>query len=494
MDGDQLRFPIIQKMGSKSTMKTSDLRDTDIDQLSLETKRVFERCIVPESHPQVDDWERDVNILMCRVLGTIDYELEHMPVGSKDGGSNSPRALLQSYRSRVATPLNVQNLLIMADPNVRTKEVRCHAVWHLNNLCRSIRSIWRTKLPNGKKFTLELIVMCATILDPFTDKMHQHAKCESPESCYCYNMVWSLLVHALAINRESTKDTMKVLQKFNWRAVLELRKKPYVSESKPGQPRSVTFYEVSLFTELHRVALDAWKEQCIPVKESKHFLQELGKCNVFFVRNLKRILSGEVYTSEVNHNQDPQERMKELMANLTIGNDRPTKVEDTFPFMDMIKAYFSCFINPTASLNEAQVNQLDALIKDVKKEMILVQCTGTMSDYLFLAQAKGEAYAMKTLSRMECCIHLLGEWEKIKMQTEEESIVRSNQIFQGGNSEEEIQERKKSMKERASKLKDTMLEVPGADNSQYDMCANCFKQESDLGRKLLGCSACRQVK
>ena len=321
MSSEASNFPILQMVSASSTMATRFLRIEQMDQLALEAQRVFELCIIPES--QVDDHEREVNGEMCNCLGMIDYELEQMATASptSNGGNNSPLALLQSFRSNLATPINVQNLLIMSDPSVRTKKVRCHAIWQLQKLTKSIRSIWRTKLPNGKQFTLELIKICGTILDPTKDIMAHHQNCDAPESCVCHKRAWSLMVHSLINNRASAKDTFQVIQQFNWCAILELRSKPLVSKSKPGDSsQSTTFFDVMLFHEVHSVAVRAWKEQSIPKQDIKAFVQELGSCNVFFVRNLKRILSGEIWSVAINDIQTPEERLTHLMDNMAIGN------------------------------------------------------------------------------------------------------------------------------------------------------------------------------
>ena len=86
-------------------------------------------------------------------------------------------------------------------------------------------------------------------------------------------------------------------------------------------------------------------------------------------------------------------------------------------------------------------------------------------------------------------------WEVIKKESEEEIDIRFIEMYGGGDvSNEEKRQRKKNLKERASAMKDIIHRVPGNDNSQYDLCANCFTLESGLERRLLKCSACHQIK
>ena len=500
MSSDAGNFPILQMVSASPTMVPRFLRIEQMDQLALEAQRVFQLCIIPES--QISDYEKEVNGVMCNCLGMIDHELEQMAAASptSNEGNNSPMALLQSFRSNLATPINVQNLLIMSDPCVRTKRIRCHAIWQLEKLTKSIRSVWKTKLPNGKKFTLELIKICGTILDPTKDIMAHHQRCDAPESCVCYKTAWSLMVHSLINNRASMKDTFQVLQQFNWRAVFELRKKPLVSRIKPGDPsQSTTYFDVTLFDELHSVAAGAWKEQSIPKEEIKAFSQELGSCNVFFTRNLKRILSGEIWSVIANSIQTPEERLVHLMEDMNIGNGETipssTRVEDALPFVKMIIAYFSCFVSPASSCrNYQELKLLDALVFNVAKELKNVNESCLLSDYLALEQTGREEYANTGRRNFEVCLHLLEMWEFIKKESEEERAVRFIEMYGDGDSDEDRRQRKKAMKERASAMKDVIFRVPGNDNSQYDLCANCFTLESDLERKLLNCSACRQVK
>jgi hypothetical protein len=117
-----------------------------------------------------------------------------------------------------------------------------------------------------------------------------------------------------------------------------------------------------------------------------------------------------------------------------------------------------------------------------------------LSDYLALEQTGRKEYANTGRRNFEVCLHLLEIWEFIKKESEEERAVRLIEMYGDGDSDEDRRQRKKAMKERASAMKDVIFRVPGNDNSQYDLCANCFTMESDLERKLRNCSACRQVK
>lgn len=501
MSSDAENFPMLQMASVSSTMVTRFLTIEQMDQLALEAQRVFQLCIIPES--QITDYEKEVNGVMCNCLGMIDYELEQMATASpsSNGDNNSPLALLQSFRSNLATPINLQNLLIMSDPSVRTKRIRCHAFWQLRKLTTSIRSIWKTKLPSGKQFTLELMKICGTILDPTKDITTHHQRCDAPESCVCHEIAWSLMVNSLINNRASADDTFKVLQQFNWRAVFELRKKPLVSRSKPGDSsQATTYFDVTLFHELHLVAVRAWKEQSIPKEQLIAFVQELGSCNVFFVRNLKHILSGEIWSVAINTIQNPEERLVHLMEHMNITNGETipssTRVEDALPFVDMIIAYFSCFISPTSSCrNDQELKLLDALVFNVAKELRNVNESCLLSDYLALEQTGREEYANTGRRKFERCLHLLEMWEIIKKESEEERATRFIEMYGGGDaSNDEKRHRKKNLKERASAMKDVIHRVPGNDNSQYDLCANCFTLESDLERRLLKCSACHQIK
>jgi len=492
-EDDNLRFPILQKISADPSFART-LKPKDLDQLAIEQRLVFKRCTIPES--QISIGEKEVNEVMVQCIGMIDYELEQMD-------AVTTTAMLNLYRKTVAMPENLDSLLTMTDISVRTGRIRCHAIWHLHKVIKMIRSVWRTKLPSGKNFVLEIIKMCATVLDPTKDKMAHHhgGRCVKPGCCVCHEIGWSIIVRAIPICSEPPNVVIDVLREFNWYAILELRgSTALVAANEPDEPAAKTFMEITMFGTLFRWGVAALQKDN-GSDAAKTFLKELGRSHRFFRRTLERIVSGEIWSKdhgEVNFD-NPVEAVSGMMNGMAVGSeqDKPrasTRVEDMSPFVDAIKGYFNCLTCPMPAMHtEAEIVQLDALVHNAFKVLLEAHLSSLVSDQILFAQFEGPDRAKEVLNSELLALELLSPqgWSKLKAESDEDRLQRfsSRYFYVGDNGVD----KKKRGKEMAKRLKDETYFGLKSSDSRYNMCASCFVLESNLEGSLLKCGGCRQI-
>ena len=488
-EDDNLRFPILQKMSADPSFART-LKPKDLDQLAIEQRLVFERCTIPES--QISIGEKEVNEVMVQCIGMIDYELEQMD-------AITTTAMLNLYRKTVAMPENLDSLLTMTDISVRTGRIRCHAVWHLHKVIKMIRSVWRTKLPSGKNFVLEIIKMCGTVLDPTKDKMAHHARCAKPGTCVCHEICWSIIVRALPICTEPPNVVIDVLREFNWHAILELRgSTALVAASGPGEPAAKTFMEVTVFGILFKWGVSALQKDN-ESDAAKTFLKELGRSHRFFRRTLERIVSGEIWSKdhgEVNFD-NPLEAIAGMMDGMAVGNEQgtprdSTRVDDMSPFVDAINGYFNCLTCPMPAMHtEGEKVQLDALVHNAFKVLLEAHVSNMVSDHILFAQIEGPDRAQSVLNCANLALEFLRPegWSKLKAESDGDRLQRFTSLYLGDIGVD----KKKGGKEMAKRLKDETYAGVKSSDSRYNMCASCFVLESNLEGNLRKCGGCRQI-
>jgi hypothetical protein len=122
------------------------LTSMEIEQLAQEILRVLLRCSVPES--TLSNEERLKNAWAMYSVTRVDSCLEEI--------DDDDETMLQLFRETIATPNNLEALLCMTNPSIRTGLVRDCALELLSKLAK-VDTIWNLRMNNGSVFSSCLI-------------------------------------------------------------------------------------------------------------------------------------------------------------------------------------------------------------------------------------------------------------------------------------------------------------------------------------------------
>ena len=477
-DGDEDLFPLLRSITEKNPGNIiRSIKPSDLDQLVIEQRRVFERCTIPESF--ISKEEREVDELMVQCLGNVDFTLEILR-------SSANTSMLDTYRRSAGMPENLELLLKMSDPFVRTGKVRCHAIWHLCKIIMSVRSVWRTKLPSKRNFQQELIKTFAFIVDPTKNKPCHHAE----DGCSCEG-AWSMLCRVLTVCQDPPPVIIDLLSEYNWYAVFELNG---ANAPVAAGGDSISFNDVTLFVCVHRWPIRLI-QQDHDSKRALEFLAKMGTCHRFFRRTVERIAKGKMWSKD--HEAIDKQNASGMEDDVAAKKSRykvrkprgSTRMDDMGPFLSALHCYTST-LTPVLpkNMSEESRDELDSLVARGYRVLTKAKMAALEHDIPDLDPNSS------TVLQMNENVNLLSDyaWTKLKVETDADRWYRFE--FKHLGTSYSAEDLKKSWRGLATTIKDEEFNFGMASElKEHNMCANCSTLESSLETKLLKCSGCRQI-
>ncbi len=482
-EGEEELFPLLRKKVSQAPGNLiRNIDRSDLDQLVIEQRRVFERCTIPEMF--ISEEERQLDDLMVQCLHNIDFTLE--VYRSKENTS-----MLDTYRRSAGMPENLQLLLKMTDPTVRTGKVRCFAVGFLCKIILSTRAIWKTKLSNKKSFTQEIIKVFANILDPTRNKHSHHVS----YGCTCES-AWSMLIRALSVCTDPPADVIDVLNEYNWYAIFELNQPP-VEQRRPEE----NFTDIALFVSVHQWPVRLTQLEGKDCKKARDFFAKIGTCHRFYRRQIERIARGKIWSRD-HEAADRERKMNAASGKKGKGKKSKDKakekgkkskekeknrIQDMSPYLNVLQCY-TCTLTPVLPkrMSEEAIDELDALVARAYKVLTKATKAALENEISHLGSRN------RTVLAINENVNLLSDyaWKKLKSETEEDRWYRFDYKYMG------IDKKllKKSWKEESNRIREEESKYDLAVKlKEHNMCANCFTLESSLERNLFKCSGCNVV-
>lgn len=395
------------------------VKPQDMDAFAVETTKVYQRCVFSVTiHEDI----------LLRSIFMFDNKLEQESESSAEKG-----ALLVLFRRLILTPVNVSSLLRMCDPKKQTSRVIAHALWHLDLLATTMRSIWSIQLNDDESFAFALIRTMATLLDPAVS-----GECVDESQEF---VPWKLVATGLNMHSDSPKKVVDLLLTFPWSDILQREDAPVLDHHGDSHCR---FLEMLLFFQLHETVVELVQNETTH-RKAKNLLKQMGSSSDLLIRVLKRIVSGDYWSPDQTR--------------------RPEECDDAICFL---LGFFNCLV--PLPIDE----ELDVVFQEAR-------CC-------LLEKLPASAEATRHIQ------FFLGDqaWQQMKHETDAARWERFDYFYPAyscdGTSKEDTARKLK----RAAK--GSLMN--SVDLSEGEMCANCFTLEAKLqsGTKLKKCKRCLQVK
>jgi hypothetical protein len=261
-DADKAVSPILR----------SDAFSTDkMDELIREIIQLLERCSKPES--SFSDEERADNVfLMNRII-----QIDNLIQASEEEGHE---AMLLLFRKRLATPDNLDALLLMIDTDVQTGKIRCSAFHLLVYLVYGVDYVRSLKMNDGSDFATSSLVACCKAVENEANEDCENRHTE--RSCSCAYNATKLLNMTISMTKDAPVKVVKRVHSFNWAQILskaQAKANEFKTETEPYR----------WYSNLYALCMDVLKENA-DHSRAREFLQKLELCNDFFRGTLEHLV------------------------------------------------------------------------------------------------------------------------------------------------------------------------------------------------------------
>ena len=295
----------------------------DIDYIAEEIRQVFERCADKGSN--ILGNERPMVTIYALVKILVKEQVK------KDG--NDASSLLLLLRNTIATPSNLENLLLcMTDAETRTDStITSTAFLTLHDLTCSISAIGLIKLKGGSCFFSSFISAICKGLDGNGDAANRGNKKQAkrkkkirnqcrkdPKQLVTKTLLWHGLTMALRGVKEKATNLLDRIDSFNWPRMFNLE----------AETSEELFAKMKVFGSLHSLTVFVLQEDRGNIK-AKTFLQTLGRCRGLFRSVLSSVIAGRVF-SEPMPAESP--------------NTSSARLQDIEIIMDFLLDYNLCLI------------------------------------------------------------------------------------------------------------------------------------------------------